>query len=50
MNMSNYLTWVEATYSTPEGQAFMLGIGLGLFVQTMRWGFRLLKKGGSMWM
>jgi len=47
MSLQNYQDWVMANYSTPEGQAFMLGVGLGVLVQMIRWCLRALKKGGN---
>jgi len=47
MNLENYAVWVVANYSSDEGRAFMLGIGMGVFVVMIRWGLRLLKQGGN---
>jgi len=47
IDWNEYITWINANFATDEARAFMLGLGLGIFVQMLRWGFRLLKRGGS---
>lgn len=48
MDLNAYLDWVVANFTTDEGRAFMAGLGLGVFVVMIRWGLRLLNKGGKM--
>jgi len=50
IDWASYIEWVNANYSTDEGRSFMLGLGLGIFVQLLRWCFRLLKKGGGQYL
>lgn len=47
MNLENYVLWVSENYATDEGRAFMLGVGMGVFVVMIRWALRLLKQGGN---
>jgi len=46
MNWQNYIDWIEATFTSQEAGAYMLGVGLGVFVQCLRWGIRKLRQGG----
>jgi len=47
MDLSAYISWIEANFTTDEARAFMLGLGLGVLHMVIRWGVAMLRAGGK---
>lgn len=47
MSWNTYIDWIEANFTSQEAGVFMLGIGLGVFVQCLRWCIGKLRQGGK---